>query len=61
MHPANSIDWSGGGEYQGYVVYRCDDCGSYWGCRHQHDPGTGADDRWHEFGVVDPATIKRHY
>lgn len=58
-HPANSVDWNGYSS-QGYQVYRCTECGDYWGCRYQYDPGTGADDRWHRFGP-DINLVKRHY
>lgn len=60
-HEANTTDWRDGGSSQGYMVYVCSVCGDYWGCRHQYDPGTGSDDRWHRFGAVDPKSIARHY
>jgi len=59
-HPANSCDWRGPGSSQGYIVFRCKDCGDYWGCRYQYDAGTGSDDKWHRFGP-DITTVKRHY
>jgi len=58
--PANSTD-SSGMSSQGYIVYECQVCKCIWGCRYQYDPGTGSDDRWHNFGVIDPTTVKRHY
>jgi hypothetical protein len=60
-HPANTTEWDTPYSMQGYQVYICLRCRSYWGCRHQFDEGTGSDDRWHRFGRIDPMTIKRHY
>lgn len=59
-HPACTTDWVQSNSTQGYLIWYCEMCG-YWGVRYQWDAGTGADDRWHKFGLVDPATIKRHY
>lgn len=59
--PVNSNDWESGGSSQGYVVFRCKECGDIWGCRYQYDPGTGHDDKWKRFGEVDPASVRRHY
>jgi hypothetical protein len=60
-HSANQTDWDESYSSQSYQVYRCQECESLWGCRHQYDAGTGHDDRWYRFGPVDPATIERHY
>lgn len=59
--PASTVDWSTPGSSQGYSVFQCEWCGNVEGCRWQYDAGTGADDRWHSFGSVDPMTVKRHY
>lgn len=58
-HPVNAVDWRNYSS-QGYQVYRCKECGDYWGCRYQYDPGTGQDDRWHRFGP-NLSDVKRHY
>ena len=57
-HTLNSDDFPESDNAQGYQVYQCDDCGAYWGCRHQHQPGTGSDNRWKKFTGFDD--IKRH-
>lgn len=59
-HAANAQDDGPYGSYQCYQVYRCRYCGDYFGCRHQYDPGSGNDDRWHRFGA-NVADVKRHY
>lgn len=58
-HPATTKDWDIPGSSQGYLVYQCQECGDYWGCRYQYDSGTGQDDSWHRFGPS--SNFKRHY
>lgn len=61
-HPLNTVDWDHPGSRQGYAVMRCGRCGKVWGLRFQWDGGTGSDNRYHDYGFVDPmAVTERHY
>lgn len=59
--PANGVDYYHSNSRQSYQVYRCRDCQHIIGIRHQWDSGTGCDDYSNDFGVIDPATVVRHY
>lgn len=59
--PVNSTDFNHENSRQGYQVYKCRLCGSIWGCRWQWDGGTGDDNDWHNFGVIDPKDVVRHH
>lgn len=58
-HPVNRQDSRAPGSSQGYQIFKCIDCGDYWGCRYQYDAGTGSDDKWIRFKNFE--SIKRHY
>lgn len=47
---------------QGYRVYLCTECKCVWGClvKSNNSDVSGDASDWHNFGVVDPADIKRH-
>ena len=60
VHYVNTIDWSNYTSEQGYQVFQCTKCKSYWGLRYQSDPGTGDDDHWYCFGK-NYNKIYRHY
>jgi hypothetical protein len=49
-HSENAMDWNLPTSYQGYQVYKCRNCGEYWGCTIRYTFGTGYENNWESFG-----------